>query len=424
MRKFTATTVLSVIFSLALLASCALGQSPKYIIMFLGDGMGPNHRILAEQVSKVTDRGELEMNHLPVQGESKTNSLSGVTDSAASSTAFACGAKTNNGMLGMTPDETIVESVVVDAQKAGWKTGIITTDKLNGATPSGYYAHVKSRNMYDEILNQAAKSGIDFFGGPGFNSQNDVDKTLLKGGYNVVKGKIDPANPPKLPCANLKISSLADATGSALALLENPKGFFIMIESSSIDGYSHGNHFPGAIGETIAMNDAVRVALDFYKKHPDDTLIITTADHECGGLTIVNKDLDPKGLLNVRDPGTVEKIVVTDIVSLKPAPKEFVVNVAEAMGLKNISDKDRQLLMDLYSQSKITGDGGAVNEVKRLMYEQAGVKWTSGGHTGVNVPTTAIGPGSEAFKGEYENTHIADAIRGFITKPAEKKSAE
>lgn len=423
MQRFRTVRLLTVIFSLALLASCVFAQTPKYIILFIGDGMGPNQRVLSEKVSVATDRGELDMNHLPVAGEAKTNSCSGTTDSAAGSTALSCGVKTNNGMLGMKPDKTNVDSVTVDAKKAGWKVGVVTTDNLNGATPSGFYAHCPDRNQYDEIFRQAAASDVDFFGGPGFNSQQDVDKILQEGGFNVVKGKLDSANPPKLPCANLGIPSLADATRAALTLLENPTGFFIVVECSGIDGGGHGNNFPYAVQEVLALNDAVRVALEFQRKHPDDTLVVVAADHETGGLTIV-EEKDSKELLNVKDPGTVEKIVVTDIVSLKPTPEEFVKNVSGAMGLKNVSDKDKQLLMDLYRQNKITGDGSVLNEVKRLMYEQAGITWTTGGHTSVNVPTTAIGPGSEAFKGEYENTHIADAIRGYINQSVEKKSAQ
>jgi len=196
----------------------------------------------------------------------------------------------------------------------------------------------------------------------------------------------------------------------------------VMIECIGIDGAGHGNNFPYLVHEAIQLNEAVRVALEFQKKHPDDTLIVVTADHETGGLTIVNKDMDPKGLLNIKDPGTVEKIVVTDIVSLKPTPEELIKNISEAMGLKSISDEDQKILIDLYKQDKITGDGSLLNEVKRLMYAQAGATWTTTGHTSANVPTTAVGVGSEAFKGEYENTHIAETIRGYIKQSAEKKA--
>ncbi|MBN1554112.1 MAG: alkaline phosphatase [Phycisphaerae bacterium] len=413
---------MSVLFLLVVVASSAFGQTPKYIILFIGDGMGPNHRILAEKVSQAKGLGKLEMNHLPVRGEAKTNNVqNGTTDSAASATAIACGVKTNNGWLGMKPDETTVDSFVVDAKKAGWKVGIITTDALNGATPAGFYAHVKSRHAADEILAQAAKSGVDFFGGPRFNSNKlDVDKTLREGGYDIVKGKIASDPMPKLPCANLQMGSMAETLQSALRLLENPTGFFIMVESSHIDGCSHGNRFPGAMSATIEMNDAVRVALDFLKKHPEDTLIVTTADHECGGLKIVNANRNPGGLLNVKDPDEVEKIIANDIVGMKPTPGELITNITEGMGLEAVSEKDRTILIDLYQKDKIKGSGGLVNEVKRLMYEQAGILWTTGGHTPANVPTTAAGAGSEAFQGTYENTHIADAIRAYIrqsTKP-------
>ncbi|MBN1942612.1 MAG: alkaline phosphatase [Phycisphaerae bacterium] len=424
MRK-TQTILLSVFVSLIFLVSGALGQTPKYIILFIGDGMGANHRILAEKVSEVKGLGKLEMNHLPVRGEAKTNCLdqegraTETTDSAAAATALACGVKTGRGMLGMKQNHTPGDNFTDDAQKAGWKVGIITTDWLNGATPGGFYAHTKSRHMYDEILKQAAKSDVDFFAGRGFKGK-DVDKILREGGYNVVKGKIDSANPPKMPCANLEMGSMADTLQAALAMLENPKGFFIMLESSHIDGHSHGNFFAGAINETISMNDAVRVALDFQKKHPNDTLIITTADHECGGLTIVDKNLDPRGLLKVKNPRDVEKIIVNDVVAFKPSDEELITNIKDAIELEDISQKDQKILIDLYRKKKIKGDDGLVREVVRLMNEQAGITWTSGGHTSDPVPTTAVGVGSEAFKGKYENTHIADAIRGFIQQSVKK----
>jgi alkaline phosphatase len=428
MRKFQ-ILILSVVISLALMAPSASGQAPKYIILFIGDGMGPNHRILAEMISEVKGQGKLEMNHLPVRGEAKTNALdekgraTETTDSAAAATALACGVKTGRGKLGVLQNNKPVDNFTVDAQKAGWKIGIITTDWLNGATPGGFYAHAKSRYMCDEILKQAARSGVDLLAGRGFKGK-DVDKILQEGGYNVVKGKLDPANLPKLPCANLEMGSMAETLQAALAALENPTGFFIMLESSGIDGHSHGNYFPPAMQETIAMNDAVRVALEFQKKHPEDTLIITTADHECGGLTIVDKNLDPRGLLRVISKHDVEKIVVNDIVASKPGDEELITNISDAIDLDTISRKDRKILIDLYRKNRIKGDDGLVNEVVRLMNQQAGITWTCGGHTPVPVPTTAVGVGSEAFKGTYENTHIADVIRGYIQQSSQKKAAQ
>lgn len=409
----------SVIFSLLLWASCVWAQTPKYVFLFIGDGMGANQRVLAEKVSLASGRGKLEMNHFPVRGETTTSSAdSAVTDSAAAATALACGVKTRNGMLGMTPEAKPVESFVVDAQKAGWRVGILSTATTNHATPAGFYAHVPHRERYDEILLQAAGSGVDFFGGPGFTSEKGEEhvlQTLRRGGYEIVKGAFDPAQPPKLPCANVGIASLADATRSAMTLLENPTGFFIMVEGAAIDWCCHGNDFPGMARETIDMNDAVRVALEFYKKHPDETLIVVTGDHETGGLTIVREEA-PEKLLAVRSPAEVEA-AVRKIVGEKPSPEVLVARLAEAIGLQTVPDASRKTMQDAYARNDIAV---LKTELLRRMNAQAGIAWTTNGHTAAILPTTAIGAGSETFRGRYENTRIAERIRNFIAASVKK----
>ena len=149
-------------------SAVAFAAAPKYVFVFIGDGMSTPQRLMAEDFSKRTGRGELAMNHLARRTETATKSANKVvTDSAAAATAIACGEKTDNGMLGMRPDGTRIESVAAVAKKAGRKVGIVTTVTIVHATPAGFYAHNRSRGDSRAIAMDLVKSGFDYFAGGG-----------------------------------------------------------------------------------------------------------------------------------------------------------------------------------------------------------------------------------------------------------------
>ncbi len=280
----------------------------KYVFLFIGDGMSLPQRMMAEEFSRSTTGKGLTINAMPVQGYSKTSSASNfITDSAASGTAIACGEKTNNGRIGMDAEgKKNLESVAELAKKNGRSVGILTSITINHATPASFYAHNVSRDNYYDIGLDLIKSGFDYFGGGGLqgnrNGDNDIYKLAEKEGYTV-------AYKDEVPKVDLKADKLfvrghngqlpyaidkpADEWGLAeytqqcidfLMLKEKP--FFVMVEGGNIDHHGHSNDAGASLRETMEMDRAVSVIMDFAKKHPNDTLLVVTGDHETGGLTL------------------------------------------------------------------------------------------------------------------------------------------
>ena len=167
----------------------------KYVFLFIGDGMGDNHKILAEQAFQNGHPGaRLFMTRLPVQARTITlNSEKKTTDSAAAGTAIACGVKTTNSKLGLDPAGNSLASIAVIAKQKGMKVGMISTSALNDATPAAFYAHVDARDQFKTIVGDMAASGFDFFGGGklplGKSSEAEFAQTLKTAGYTILNGK-------------------------------------------------------------------------------------------------------------------------------------------------------------------------------------------------------------------------------------------
>lgn len=275
-------------------------ESPKNIILLIGDGMGLPQVYAAMSAS----RDNLNITRMPNTALVKTFSVDDyITDSAAAGTAMACGVKTNNGMLGMLPDKSSVKSILHISEDHGLATGIVVSCDVTHATPAAFIASVESRKMAQEIALQYLDSGVDVFVGGGrenFNERADslnlIDSLLFRN-YQVVNtipammevtsgklaGILYPAHPPKY--SEGRGDMLSIATSKAIELLvQNPKGFFLMVEGSQIDWAGHDNDIKYMLDETLDFDMAVGVALDFAEKN-GETLVIVTADHETGGFT-------------------------------------------------------------------------------------------------------------------------------------------
>lgn len=289
------------------LAHTTLSSAPKNIILVIGDGMGPGALKLASLYQHKAD-GRLFLQQLPVASFCTTFSTSNnVTDSAAASTAFACGYKTLNGHLGLTPDNRRLTSVAEAAQKEGRAIGLITSDAITGATPAGFYAHVTARGSYSDIADWVAASSFDLFignangkgwfepkaaGGQRADARNLLAE-MTAAGYAVSE---DPAafaqTPPDKRALGFMAKGtldsetcLAQLTEAALArLAKNDKGFFLMTECAITDAGGHGNKPELTVRGTIQVDWTVKTAVDFARKR-GDTLVLVTADHETGGLT-------------------------------------------------------------------------------------------------------------------------------------------
>ena len=295
-------------FSSALLlifiASATLTARPKVknVIFMIGDGMGI---AAVTSVYFQNDGQPLAMQRATNGGVILTwSSSSKVTDSAAASTAMACGVKTNNGAIGVDSKKNPVESILIKASKAGMATGLVVTESITGATPAGFIAHDPSRQNAELIAESFLNSGINLFIGGGSQSFNkrkdgrDLISEMTDKGYKMTDSFSDVLSysgnklgallaPSKLDKAADRGDYLPDATAKSLELLKKAsrKGFFVMIEGSLIDGGGHGNDINMVVSETKDFDKAVGKAFDFADKNPG-TLVIVTADHETGGLTL------------------------------------------------------------------------------------------------------------------------------------------
>ena len=446
-------------------SAVAFAAAPKYVFVFIGDGMSTPQRLMAEDFSKRTGRGELAMNHLARRTETATKSANKVvTDSAAAATAIACGEKTDNGMLGMRPDGTRIESVAEVAKKAGRKVGIVTTVTIVHATPAGFYAHNRSRGDSRAIAMDLVKSGFDYFAGGGIGGWTqpkggyfDTNGNFVKleegseavpgidpyslwqtNGYTFVKDDLaafkalKPGRPVWCVFGESGMDYALDRDGSqptlaeivekGIELLDGPDGFFLMCEGGKVDYAGHANDAGGSVAEQLSLDDAVKVATRFAKAHPGETLIVTTGDHETGGLirgiTGAGAAFDPALLKHQRCTASKFSSILKNAQEKNAAFSfdDAMALVRENFGLGGpvpLTDADRDELKKAFEQKKPAEFAGAA---KRILSAHAGLAWKSGGHTALPTMTTAEGPGSELLEGMTDNTETGARLRGLYTR--------
>lgn len=267
----------------------------KNIILFIGDGMGENHI----EATSVYKEAPLVFESAPNSGLVNTYSYSGVTDSAASATAMATGQKVYNGNIATYEGESL-ESILEIAKAEGKKTGVVTTDVLNGATPAAFSAHANSRGDTPQIISSQITSNLDLLIGEGETNYASYSQDIVNAGYTHITDKNSfnmgapkifatlPSIEP-LQSATQESAYLTDLVLFALNYLDNENGFVLMIEEADIDKKSHAHNFLGMIYELMALNDAVETTLNWLNNR-EDTLVMITADHETGGLTLDQVD--------------------------------------------------------------------------------------------------------------------------------------
>ena len=277
-------------------------KRPKNVVFLIGDGMG-----IAQIYSGMVANGnKLALERCTYSGFSKTYSANNfTTDSGAGGTALACGVKSNNGMIGMGADSVAAESILELAERNSLATGIVVACAVTHATPASFIAHQINRNMYDEIASDYLKTDIDVFIGGGrkyFENRADghnlTDELKTKNyqiAYDMASVKLiktgklagllyDDQNPAMPERADM----LPDGTMAAIDILQhNKKGFFLMVEGSQIDWAAHDNNSKQVIKEVLDFYKTVGMVLDYAEKD-GNTLVIITADHETGGMTLLN----------------------------------------------------------------------------------------------------------------------------------------
>lgn len=446
--------ILSMMLLLAM-AVTVTGKGPKYVFYFIGDGMGPSHVLgtelfLGEKEGVIGRPAKLCFTQFPHTAFVTTFSASnGVTDSAASGTALATGQKTNNGHLGVNPDGEPVYSVAHAAKQSGYAVGVATTVCINHATPGAFYAHNKSRNNYHDIAQDMLAADYDFYAG-GDAKCNDQQRQALyskaeKQGYTIARGyddylaKADDAEKMMLyqkeasegiPYTIDRTSddlTLAQITEAAIDFLydKSKKGFFVMIEGGKIDYASHSDDAATAFHEVLDFNAAIAEAVEFYKKHKDETLIIVTADHETGGL-VLGYSGAYKLNLKALDCQKASEDKLKEIMRTKAMQRmimrweDIQAVIAENTGLWGELAPNKQeeaAMKQLFEEGNANPEKRvekfeaiatiAKNAVNRI----ALVSWASPNHSGTFVPLFAIGEDADEFHGVIDNTDIPKIIK-------------
>ena len=448
----------------------ALSAQAKYVFYFIGDGMGDNQVLAAEMYRSAINgqplgRVQTLMTQMPYSGHLSTYSASnGITDSSAAGTCLATGKKTTNGTLGIDEKGDTLRTIAEQLKSEGWGIGIMTTVAIDHATPASFYGHNEKRSHYYDIGKQLCYSGFDFFGGAGFhypngkkdNKEINLYRLAEEQGYTIAHGYAEAqrkADAEKLILvqstddegakhgSNLPYTidrkegelRLAEIVQTAIPFLEKRYDrFFMMVEGGMIDYACHGDDGRTSIEEVWNMDEAMQCAWNFYQAHPDETLIVVTADHETGGMALGNSDytlhldllqnqkcsawvlsdafskLFEQGKPKWADVKNIwrEKLGLWDTVEVNPEEEKELKTLYKAA----IAGKSKDT-KTMYKTINRLGDAGI-----KLLNKKAHLGWTSYAHTAHAVPVFAIGVGAEKFSGWHDNTEMVPLIYQAIGK--------
>ena len=470
------------------------GKAPKYVFLFIGDGMSyPQIQATSDYLGALTDEdywqaapslddnggaildGPQYLNFMgfAAAGSAVTyDSNSFCPDSASTATSIATGHKTYSGTIGV--DETASQEYATIAEQLkaqkGWEIGIISSVTINHATPAAFYAHQASRNDYYEIGLDLIDSGFDYFAGAGFSkptgpddNQTDLYQLVEEAGYTVARTQAEvegiTADTEKVfivdeyvasdDAFNYEIDrtedmlSLADYVQKGIEVLENDNGFFMMCEGGKIDWACHANDAASSIHDTMALADAVQVAMDFAAEHPEETLILVTGDHETGGMTIGFAGTDYDTYLDLLENQKVSFTKFdTDYVAAykenKTSFADVMKDVTELFGLKLEGEEGDKLVLTDYELEQLQAayeksiNGTAASEyeqeetilyggyepltvtITHIINNKSGISFTSYSHTGLPVAVLADGVGAEVFNGYYDNTDIYNKLAKML----------
>ena len=462
-------------------------QAPKYVFLFIGDGMSyPQIQTAADyqgamqqeaQADILSGPSKMPFMNFPAAGSATTyDSTSFCPDSASTATSLSTGHKTYSGVINMDEQKKVSYETIAEKVKAqlGYKVGIVSSVNLNHATPAAFYAHQPSRNNYYEIGQELVASGFDYFAGGGLLSPEGKDgqQTSLytlaeQAGYQVITTQSEAgqlaaqdgkalvigetlADSDALSYDNDRRQSewaLKDYVRKGIEVLDNDKGFFMMVEGGKIDWACHANDAGSAVADTLALNDAVNEAVAFYNNHPQETLIVVTGDHETGGLTIGYAGTDYDTFLTNLDNQAIsyakfDSDYVANYKKNKTSFETVLQDIKTNFGLMSASDaeasaNDKLVLTD-YELARLkaaydkTMSGTAVDKtnqreyvlygtyepltvtITHLLNNKSGINFASYAHTGLPVPVFAQGVGYDQFKGYYDNTDIYNKMAALL----------
>lgn len=447
-------------FFICLLSVCNLyATSPKYIFYFIGDGMGLGSVMVTEAYNRTVLNNDEHLTMLQFPVTSMATSYSAnrhITDSSAAGTALSTGNKTNNYMLGVTPDSVPVFSVAKALKDNGYGVGIATTVTLNDATPAAFYGHAPNRKLYYEIGKGIIGSNYEFFAGYNLISKNnnkgektDLYEKIEKDGYKIVKGKDEYEKvknhnkiillnkPNRAGHCGYTVDSLGDEhfnvpylTQTCMNHLQknSPEKFFMMIEGGNIDWIAHAND-PGVVKSILDFDEGIKIAYDFYKKHPDETLIVVTADHNTGGMTFGVRGNKRVTLKNLDYQKVSISMFQEYCKDLQKSGKEITWDdmktyLKQNLGLYGaieVDKKDDKLIQESFNKTFNKKDvedvktlyttyNNFIADVFTVFNRYTGIGWTTTGHTGDFTPVFAIGVGAEEFNGLNNNIDLPKKI--------------
>tara|TARA_B110000196_G_scaffold264953_1_gene237719 strand:- start:3176 stop:4465 length:1290 start_codon:yes stop_codon:yes gene_type:complete len=421
------------VLALMCTASGAMAETaPKNVIYMIGDGMGPAYTTAYRYFKDdpTTKSVEQTVFDTMLTGMARTypDDHTVVTDSAASATALSSGHKSYNGAIAVDTDKKPLKTMLEIAKQRGMTTALLATSQINHATPASFAAHNESRNNYDEIANDyidnkiAGKLPVDLMLGGGTKYFIRDDRNLVDefkaAGYQYGDDIQNLDQITQLPAIGLYAAKglpfaldenptrLTKLTSKALELLDNQNkdGFFVMIEGSQIDWCGHANDIACAMAEMDDFASAIEKAKAYVDKNKD-TLLVITADHSTGGLT-----------LGAHGQYKWEAAVVHGV---KATAGTITQHLLESDDLKSVWNKYTSIAFTpenkiKLEQAKSMGDKALNLAVKSIISDTSFTGWTTGGHTAVDVQVFAYGKGSEQFVGSQNNTDIADKLIHFI----------
>lgn len=429
----------------------AFAQTPKYVFYFIGDGMGINHVQATNFYNRAMGQPEVNFWNFPVRSFITTYSINSlVTDSAAAGTALATGNKVKNGAISYDAEGNDLVSLAEMAKRSGFAAGVATSVGVNHATPAPYYGSAKSRNNYNELAEQLIASNIDFAAGSTIMTTKkssmksaDFEKKAREAGINVfigkeevkkVKGRVIMLAPGgHFPYAIDRKDGdvrLADFTDAAINHLYSvsPKGFFLMVEGGKIDGAAHSTDAANVVTEINDFCESIDLALAFYAKHPNETLIVVTSDHETGGF--VNGAGAYKQSVELLANQKLSKNSLTSkIVKLQKNGADVSWNEVKnllktELGLWDkveVSKEEEKVLTGLYKDAFLDGNSKMEKdlyssnqliaaEAVRYLQEKSGVSFSFRSHSGGVVGLYAKGAKASELMNCKDNTDLPKVI--------------
>ncbi|MGW6662214.1 MULTISPECIES: alkaline phosphatase [Peribacillus] len=412
----------------------------KNVIFLIGDGMGVSYtsayRYLKDNPgTKAAERTEFDKYLVGQQMTYPEDSAQNITDSASAATAMSAGVKTYNAAIAVDNDKSEVKTVLEAAKEKGKATGLVATSEITHATPASFGAHDENRkNMnsiaddyYNDLIRGKHKIDVLLGGGKSNFVRPDVNlaKAFEKDGYSYVTDKnqmLKDKNEqvlglfaseglPKMIDRPSETPSLADMTSSAIQRLNKDKdGFFLMVEGSQVDWAGHDNDIVGAMSEMEDFEKAYKAAMEFAKKDKH-TLVVATADHSTGGFSI-----GAKGIYNwygepikaaKRTPDFMADAIVKGA-DVEKTLKQYI-NQNEV----KLTDDEIKTVTEAAKSKNVTN---VDNAIEAIFDNRTNTAWTTGGHTGEDVPVYAYGPYKERFAGQVDNTDQAKIIFDLLKK--------